>query len=65
MIIFYEGGGSANPREDRKHLTSTPCPLEEPGHILAEGLHRLDAFGIVLNFSRGAPNPKIPEQPSF
>ena len=34
--------------------------LEEPGHILPEGLHGLDPFGIFQNISRVPANADVP-----
>jgi len=33
--------------------------FEEPGHVLTESLHRLDAFSVVFHFSGIATDPKI------
>ena len=34
--------------------------LEEPGHILAEGLHGLDPFGIFVNISGVTADADVP-----
>src|SRR5512136_1262940 len=39
---------------------SAPDLFQKPGHVLAERLHRLNAFRVVFHFSGVSADPQVP-----
>ena len=64
FFLITEKGFFVNAQGHHAHFL-IPIPLgmkflEEPSHILPEGLHGLDPFGILLNISRVPADTDVP-----